>query len=168
MQVEELTETARDILDCHDFSREDVRKGSERCMLLQKLILESQCEKESLLSGCDIIVSDRSGADPLVYVLMYGRGRSNVDLTNSKSWIWLRSSMQKSLVILCPPVKEWLFDDGTRLMPEAYEEWYEMHKAFRSTLESNDISFYEVPLEMRNLKDRIRWVQARFQAVSDD
>jgi hypothetical protein len=49
-KVRELTETARKILHDHQFIRNDVREGSGRCMLLQKLVLESQFENETFLA----------------------------------------------------------------------------------------------------------------------
>jgi predicted ATPase len=157
-QVEELAETARRILHDRQFTRDDVREGLDRCMLLQKLVLESQFEHETSLAGKDIVVSDRSGADPLVYALIYGGEKMSDELASSEAWNKLRANMQKSTVIVSPPVREWLVDDGTRLMPSSWEEWLQIHESFCSTLRRFDIDFIELPGHVKDLGDRIDYV----------
>lgn len=158
LQVGELVETARGILTLHHFTRNDVREGSTRCMLLQRMILERQLEAETALGSKDIVVSDRSGADPLVYATVYGQGQPTDELTSSKAWGTLKANMQKSLAVICPPTREWLFDDGIRLVPESWEEWCRVHEEFLSILNRYDLEFIEVPRSTQSLDDRLRLV----------
>lgn len=58
---------ARSVLEGHNFTREDVREGSKRCMLIQKLILDARYGREMEVDAQAGLVSDRSGVDPLAY-----------------------------------------------------------------------------------------------------
>ncbi len=167
LQVGELVETAREILKLHKCTKDDVREGSTRCILLQRMILESQLEREAALASKDIVISDRSGADPLVYATVYGRGQDIDELTSSRAWTVLRANMQRSLVVVCPPVWEWLFDDGVRLVPESWEEWYHVHEEFLLTLKRYEVDFIVVPPSTRSLDDRVRLVLDNWKAFND-
>src|SRR5690349_8202587 len=73
LRGELLQETARTTLQLHGFTRIDVRNGGDRCLQLQRLIMQAQSERESMArkKDLDLVISDRSGIDPLVYTSMY-------------------------------------------------------------------------------------------------
>ena len=167
LQVGELIETARGILRLHKYTRDDVREGSARCIQLQRMILESQLEKEAALSSKDVVICDRSGADPLVYAMVYSRGQQIDELTGSKTWASLRANMERSLVIVCPPVREWLFDDGVRLMPESWDEWCRVHKEFLSILKRYNVGFAELPPGMPSVDERVQYVLEYWKVSGD-
>jgi predicted ATPase len=152
-----VTEVARDVLRQHHFTRDDITNNPDRALQLQQLILNAQFEKESNLTH-RIILSDRSGIDPIVYAVQYGPPHGRQILEKSLAWSFLRYRMTKSLIFLCPPHKEWLNDDGTRLMAESWDEWHNVHILFVRNLQENDIPFHVIPIELVNLADRVDYV----------
>lgn len=155
-----LCETARTTLQLHNFSREDVRGGGERCLLLQKLIMDSQLERETAAQqdSWDVVISDRSGFDPLVYAHMYCESDLVERLTTGKSWKVLRSMMKGSVVVVCEPVQDWLVDDGTRLVPESGDEWTRTHELFCELLNKHGVPYEVLPSSLRSLEDRVEFV----------
>lgn len=67
LEIEVINEMARSVHEGQNFTREDVREGSKRCMLLKKLILDAQYGREMDVDVQAGLVSDRSGVDPLAY-----------------------------------------------------------------------------------------------------
>ncbi|QKX61803.1 uncharacterized protein TRUGW13939_08959 [Talaromyces rugulosus] len=152
-----VTEVARDVLSQNQFTREDITSNPDRALQLQQLILTAQFEKETKLAH-SMILSDRSGVDPIVYGVQYGPPRAQKLLEKSLGWPFLRDRMKRSLVFVCPPHKEWSTDDGTRLMADSWEEWYNVHLTFARVLQENDIPFYVIPMELVDLEDRVDYV----------
>lgn len=152
-----VTEIARDVLRQHQFTREDITSSSDRALQLQQLILDAQFEKESRL-GHSTILSDRSGVDPIVYGVQYGPPHARLLLEKSLKWQFLRDRMKKSLVVVCPPHKEWSTDDGTRLMADSWEEWHNVHLTFVEILHDNDIPFYVIPMDVVDRDERVEFV----------
>lgn len=155
-----LSETARNTLKLHAYTRDDVRAGGDRCLRLQQLIMDSQLERESqaLNEAVDIVISDRSGLDPLVYVKMYCGDGPLGQLLTFNTWRDLHLNMQNGVVVLCEPVQTWLFDDGTRLMPLDWSEWRKTHDTFRNLLDEYQIGYVVLPASILSIEDRVEFV----------
>lgn len=163
----QIQETARSVLQSHRFTRDDVRAGGERCLLLQKLILQSQWETERRYQGVDLVVSDRSGIDPLVYARMHCGDDAVREMVDSDVWLELRSSMRTGTVIVCEPVEGWLFDDGTRLMPQDHEEWMATHALFCETLRQHQIPYIILAACVTESDKRVEFVLSRAKMISE-
>jgi nicotinamide riboside kinase len=158
LKVFVISELARDVLRQHNISGLDVQAGHSSAMHLQRAILETQFEVEKQSQLHDLTLSDRSGLDPIAYSAKYGGSQYVQDLAEMAEWTILRSTMQKSVVILCEPVVEWLTDDGERLMPKSNKEWFDLHETFLRLLEEMAISFSLLPSSITAQDDRIRFV----------
>jgi hypothetical protein len=65
-------EVARTVLKQHNFTADDVTSSPARSLTLQQLILQAQVATERGISEQgDWFISDRSGADPIVYARKY-------------------------------------------------------------------------------------------------
>lgn len=153
-----LTEAARGVLKRHNFTRSDIRDDVNRCIELQRLILEAQWTEELKISEDSMLISDRSGMDPIVYAAKYTHPGATKSLLDSSAWRELRDRMSRSLVIVCEPVKSWLKDDGVRLMPLDWEEWSEIHRSFCAHLEDARIEFYVLCADKAAISDRVSFV----------
>ncbi|ERF75696.1 hypothetical protein EPUS_01526 [Endocarpon pusillum Z07020] len=153
-----LTEAARGVLKRHNFTRSDIREDVNRCIELQRLILEAQWTEELKISEDSMLISDRSGMDPIVYAAKYAHPGATKSLLDSSAWRELRDRMSRSLVIVCEPVKSWLKDDGVRLMPLDWEEWSEIHRSFCAHLEDASIEFYVLSADKAAISDRVSFV----------
>lgn len=153
-----LTEAARCVLKRYNFSRNDIREDMNRCMELQRLILEAQWTEELKISDEFMLISDRSGIDPVVYAAKYAHPGGTRSLFDSLAWRELRERMSRSLVVVCEPVKTWLKDDGVRLMPMDLTEWLEIHQSFCVHLEDANIGFCVLSADKTSTSDRVRFV----------
>lgn len=158
-----LTEAARDILKRHHFTRKDIRESRNRCMELQKLILEGQFTEERKIMHNSMLISDRSGIDPIVYAAKYGCDAGTKLLLASLEWHELRGRMASSVVVVCEPVEDWLKDDGVRLMPKNAKEWIEIHQSFCDHLEGANIQYCVLPADMTSLRDRVQFVASQWR-----
>ncbi|GMF81797.1 unnamed protein product [Aspergillus oryzae] len=157
LHLRSITEVARQVLQDHNFSRNDITNSPERALQLQQLILVAQCKEEST-RPTNPVLCDRSGVDPIVYAIRYGPPQAQAILESSPQWYYLRDRMRQSLVILCPPHPEWLVDDGTRLMASSWTEWENVHLTFLKVLEANGIVFHMIPNELLDLEKRVEFV----------
>ncbi|KAH1809374.1 hypothetical protein KXX35_007481, partial [Aspergillus fumigatus] len=153
-----ITEVARKVLCEFGFTRDDITSDPSRALQLQELILKAQFEEESKVTTNATVLCDRSGADPIVYAVKYGPPHAQEMLEKCREWQVLRDRMRESLVILCPPHREWLTDDGVRLMACSWTEWEDLHLVFLHVLKTNTISFYVIPEELMELQDRVGFV----------
>jgi nicotinamide riboside kinase len=153
-----LTEAARGVLKRHNFTRNDIRDDVDRCLELQRLILEAQWTEELKISDDVMLISDRSGIDPIVYAARYAPAGERKSLLDSQAWRELRNRMSRSLVIVCEPVESWLKDDGVRLMPMDLNEWFEIHQSFRAHLEDAKIQFCVLSADKTSTSDRVEFV----------
>lgn len=167
LRCELLTETARRTLKLHGFAREDVRNGGERCLELQRLIMEDQIERELLAEkqDIDIVVSDRSGLDPMVYARMYCEERLVTRLESNSRWSLVRDRLRAGVVIVCEPIMEWLLDDGVRLLPENWQEWRTTHECFCRFLQQNNIAHAVLPSTTRDLATRVEFVMQQVRPI---
>lgn len=153
-----ITEVARKVLCEFGFTRDDITSDPSRALQLQELILKAQFEEESKVTTNATVLCDRSGADPIVYAVKYGPPHAQEMLEKCREWQVLRDRMRDSLVILCPPHREWLTDDGVRLMACSWTEWEDLHLVFLHVLKTNTISFYVIHEELMELQDRVGFV----------
>jgi nicotinamide riboside kinase len=153
-----LTEAARGVLKRHNFTRNDIREDVERCLELQRLILEAQWAEELKIPNEYMLISDRSGIDPVVYATRYAQSGGHKSLLNSQVWHELRDRMARSLVVVCEPVESWLKDDGVRLMPLDMGEWFEIHRSFCTHLEDAKIEFCILSADKVGVSDRVEFV----------
>lgn len=72
----------------------------------------------------------------------------------------MEQRMKESLVLVCEAGCSWLEDDGAgvRLMPEARDEWLQMHRVFDELLTTRSIKYTLIPAEMASLQERIELV----------
>lgn len=159
-----VSELARDVLRNQNVTREHVQAGDTKAMQLQQTILETQFQTESASQAHQLVLSDRSGLDPIAYALKYGEASHAQALKETEAWESLRSTMQRSVVILCEPVVEWLVDDGERLMPKSVEEWLDLHETFVKLLHEMSIEFKVLPSSLTALKDRVGFVLSSWDA----
>lgn len=164
VEIEVINEIARSVLEKHNLAREDIREGSQRCMLLQKLILDAQYSREMEVDAQALLISDRSGVDPLAYASLFAKNQSPEDLTESVSWQVLSERMRRATVVVCEPVEDWLFDDGVRFMPADFQEWEELHHEFCQLLESHKIPCKVLPSTFLSLSARVDFVLETWEA----
>lgn len=153
-----IPELARGVLQRHNITGDDVQRGHLTAMQLQRVILERQFEAEKSLQTHDLMLSDRSGLDPIAYSYQYGGASYAQALTGTEEWQSLRCSMQQSLVILCEPLTAWLTDDGERLMPKTHQEWLDLHHRFLRLLQETSIDFHLLPSSLIALGERVDFV----------
>lgn len=155
-----IKEVARTVLVKHNFTANDITSSQERCLLLQRLILETQAkaEREVLGAGAEWFISDRSGVDPLAYAAQHvGEGAAE-ELMGSSDWIELRERMQGSLIVVCEAGASWLTDDGVRLMPASMEEWKAFHELFCRMLLRMGLDFVVLSSFVADLGERVEFV----------
>ncbi|KAK1834908.1 P-loop containing nucleoside triphosphate hydrolase [Podospora conica] len=161
-----IKEVARTVLVKHNFTADDITSSQERCLLLQRLILEAQAkaEREVLQAGAAAwFISDRSGVDPIAYASQHvGEGAAEV-LMGSSDWLELRERMQGSLIVVCEAGASWLTDDGVRLMPASMEEWKAFHELFCRMLGRMGLEFVVLPSTVVDLGDRVDFVLRKME-----
>ncbi|KAK2759884.1 hypothetical protein FQN54_002618 [Arachnomyces sp. PD_36] len=184
-----ITEVARKVFQESNILTSEIRSSPARSFELQRLILEAQLRAETEASRSaspsslsysssdhqsdiedTILISDRSGIDPIVFASKYGPPGSLKLLLESDAWDILRPRMQNSLVIVCEPVQEWFKDDGVRLMPEQGDQgWVGLHREFCEMLEEEGVPYVTLPGSVRKIEDRVTFVMSEFKssAVSE-
>lgn len=169
-----IKEVARTVLARHKFAAEDITSSPERCLLLQTLILEAQAEAEKAAVQADSrwFISDRSGADPIVYALAYipngdqTTGHDGRSLVRTEHWGQLKKRMAESLIVVCEAGMDWLTDDGVRLMPRDRSEWVAFHGLFCDFLDEQKLLYVVLPKEMLSIRERVdfvlsKWIESR-------
>ena len=156
-----ISEVARKVLIDLGYSREDITGSVDKCLELQKAILQAQYEAEVTLENDQSVqwyISDRSGLDPIVFTQLYV-GRPAADtLLASQAWQTLEKKMRKGLIVLCESGCSWLTDDGTRLMPQDLEEWARFDGTFRELFSARNLEYVLVPRDMVDIQARINLV----------
>ena len=132
----------------------------------QQLILQAQVHAERTTSGqAEWFISDRSGADPIIYARKYVSEDAAEDLAGSVDWLQLRDRMRKSMVIVCEAGADWLTDDGVRLMPESGEEWISFHELFCSCLDKWEVNYRVLLCDITEAYDRLAFVLKSWDGV---
>ena len=156
-----IREVARSVLKRFHFTRDDITNSPARALQLQKHILTAQYEAERETidqSPGAWYITDRSGLDPIVYATMFVGDPAAQELLASDEWKTLEQGMKQGIVFLCEAGTRWLFDDGTRLMPDNEEKWMEVDRTFRQLLEARSIEYRVIPNKVHDLGERVRLV----------
>jgi predicted ATPase len=159
-----ITETARVVLKTHSFTADDITSSPTRALALQQLILQAQvvAERSALQQG-EWFISDRSGADPIVYAKKYVSEEAGNGLLKSVEWLELKERMARSTVIVCEAGADWLMDDGVRLMPGSMESWVEFHQLFCRCLDEWELKYEVLPYDITSLQQRVDFVLEKWQ-----
>ncbi|KAL2063553.1 hypothetical protein VTL71DRAFT_5358 [Oculimacula yallundae] len=164
-----IMEVARSVLKEHNFTADDITSSPARALALQELILKAQVHAEASSSHHDTwFISDRSGADPIVYAKKYVSDAAANDLLSSPEWLKLKERMEKSLVIVCEAGADWLINDGVRLMPENKDAWIGFHRLFCACLDDWGVKYEVLPCDLAAHQDRINFVLALWLAKHSD
>ncbi|KAK0611323.1 AAA domain-containing protein [Immersiella caudata] len=155
-----IKEVARTVLVEHNYTANDITSSAERCLALQKLILQAQLreERKALQSRAKWFISDRSGIDPIAYALQYVGQEGAEGLLKGEEWAELKRRMEASLVVVCEAGVDWLRDDGVRLMPESDGQWKEFHELFCGLLDKEGLNYAMLPRTVLDLSERSRFV----------
>ncbi|KAF9226165.1 hypothetical protein BS17DRAFT_878821 [Gyrodon lividus] len=156
-----ITEVARQVMRTQGYTRADV--GT---MEMQKAIMLAQLEKET--QACEwvggtiggLILSDRSGIDPIVYAVL--TAKDEFQARHKKNLLVDQPTFQSALhryrearVLLLNPVPEWLIDDGVRSL----EQHERCIVVYREVLCELGIAYHEMGKEMTDLSERVKRVK---------
>lgn len=154
-----ISEVARSVLRELDIDRHAIATSPAKSLKLQTAILNAQYELETAAVEQGIwYISDRSGADPIVYAGLSVSGEAASDLLASKEWLKLESHMKDGLVFVCEAGCTWLVDDGVRWMPEDLAQWHRFDQAFRDLLAERGIDYQVVPKDAVRIGERVEMV----------
>lgn len=153
-----IKEVARNVLREHKFTASDITSSKSRAAQLQRLILAAQyrIERETQRNGW--FISDRSALDPIVYARFYVGDATANEMMNSEEWLEMREHMKQGLVFICESGVPWLFDDGTRLMPDDVSDWAKFHNLFCKMLDEAGIQYHVISKTMLALEERLAMV----------
>lgn len=157
-----ITEVARQMMRTQGFTRTDVDK-----IEMQRAIMQAQMEKE--VKACErvrrgnsdgLILSDRSGIDPVVYAILTAKdedeARQKEDtLVNLPAFRMALHRYKDAIFLLLNPIEEWLVDDGVRNL-DNHERCINV---FRQVLDELGIKYQEIGAEMKGLEDRVKVVK---------
>jgi nicotinamide riboside kinase len=162
-----ITEVARSVLQEHSFTANDITSSPARALALQNLILQSQLSAERDASGKGgWFISDRSGADPIVYARKYVSEGAARNLVKSAEWSKLGERMRQSLVIVCEAGANWLTDDGVRLMPENKDDWVAFHQLFCRSLDEWGVKYEVLPCSVTGIGERVSFVVGKWKVAN--
>lgn len=164
-QPQVIKEVARNVLIKHRFTAEDIRSSPTRALQLQELILKAQFDTErGVLKENGWFISDRSGADPIVYARKYVSEEASKSLTKSTEWLELRERMKESTIVVCEAGADWLLDDGVRLMPENREAWIQFDRLFCKCLDDWGMRYEVLPCTLTAIDERVQFVLERWRS----
>lgn len=151
-----VSEVARELVLRERVDPQDIQLGREVGMDLQRQILDEQKQREQNGSqDSNLLLCDRSGLDPIVFAVRYGKGLRHQQLLSSSAWLYLKPRMQRSLVILCEPSLEWFTADGVRVDAGSATEQAELHALFVQLLQSEAISYKVLPASVTDRQARV-------------
>ncbi|KAL9600414.1 MAG: hypothetical protein Q9179_003221 [Wetmoreana sp. 5 TL-2023] len=153
----QLKEVARGVLKRHNFTASDITSSKARALELQQLIIEAQATAETSLANTWYI-ADRSALDAVAYARQYVGIAEAESLRQGTTWHEIVQRMRASVVVLCEPCREWLVDDGIRLMPQNQAEWLELHSQFLGLLAGSKVPYTMLPCSISRLEERIGFV----------
>ncbi|KAL4068635.1 AAA domain-containing protein [Scleroderma yunnanense] len=154
-----ITEVARHVMRTQGFTRADV--GT---LEMQRAIMQAQLEREA--KTCErarrgksdgLILSDRSGIDPVVYAILTAKGEDEAHqkkdaLINLPAFRMALRRYKEAIFLLLSPVEEWLVDDGVRNL-DNHERCI---NTFRQVLDELGIKYQEIGAETKGLEDRVK------------
>ncbi|KAL8732801.1 MAG: hypothetical protein Q9181_003828 [Wetmoreana brouardii] len=153
----QLKEVARGVLKHHNFTASDITSSKARALELQRLIIEAQAAAETALANTWYI-ADRSALDAVAYARQYVGIAEAESLRQGTIWHKIVQRMRAGVVVVCEPCREWLIDDGVRLMPQDQTEWLELHSQFVDLLTGSEVRYTMLPCSISRLEDRIDFV----------
>lgn len=161
-----IDEVARDIVLQSGLDPQDIQNGEGHAMELQVTILETQAMREhEAMRNTDLIVSDRSGIDPIAFTMCYGTPALAQVLLDSEAWKFLRTRMQSGLVVLCEPQPQWFAEDGVRIPPASSNETFNLHETFCELLRAQAIPYETLTASQRGIEDRVRAVMGFWERM---
>jgi predicted ATPase len=151
----------------HSFTANDITSSPARALALQNLILQAQlsAELDALGKGWWFI-SDRSGADPIVYARKYVSEDAASNLVKSAEWSELGERMRQSLVIVCEAGADWLTDDRVRLMPQSKDDWVAFHQLFCRCLDEWGVKYEILPCSVTGIGERVSFIVGKWEAAN--
>ncbi|KAI6122036.1 AAA domain-containing protein [Pisolithus sp. B1] len=164
-----ITEVARQVMRSKGYTRADV--GTVE---MQRAIMLAQLEKEANAFACarwgnsegELILSDRSGIDPIVYAIMTAKNEGEARqkeamLVDIPAFQMALRRYKDAIFLLLNPVEEWLVDDGVRSL-DHHEHCI---KVFRQVLDKYGIKYQEIGAETKKIEDRVRLLEERMGLV---
>ena len=166
-----IREVARNVLETHGFTRDDITDSPDRSLQLQRHIMKAQYDAEmaaTYKSRDAWFIADRSGIDPIVYAFMFVGEAAAEELLASADWHDLEQHMKDGIVCLCEAGTSWLVDDGTRLMPANEQAWMRVDSTFRQLLAARGIPYLVVPRHLEKLDARVNLIIEALMAKEMD
>ncbi|KAG9310362.1 hypothetical protein JVU11DRAFT_9495 [Chiua virens] len=156
-----ITEVARQIMKRRGFTREDVGKlEMQSTIMLAQLEREAEVCERAMDTSEALVLSDRSGVDPLVYAVLTAKDER--EARQRKSILVEQPAFQNALkryrkakFLLLRPVPEWLVDDGVRSLDQHARSFH----VYRTVLAELGIPYREIREEMKDLTERVTWVK---------
>ncbi|KAJ7027782.1 AAA domain-containing protein [Mycena alexandri] len=111
-----VTEVARRVIKALGLGREDIG-----LLDMQKAIMLAHLERERENEGSSIQLCDRSAIDPIVYAIFTAANPADAEsrkqvLLDLPEFQQALPRYRESLFVLLAPVKEWMVDDGFRML----------------------------------------------------
>ncbi|KAH8919651.1 hypothetical protein BT69DRAFT_1300037 [Atractiella rhizophila] len=156
-----VSEVARTVMATQGFTRDNVKtiEMQEAILRYQIHIEQDKRQREEHL------ICDRSGIDPLAYARIF-----ELDQTTRLQRLLHESGLldryRSSLFILLEPVKDFLFDDGIRMVTKEVEEWKRQSEEFKATLHHLHIPFIPIGEERKYIRDRVQLVLSMLSGTS--
>jgi nicotinamide riboside kinase len=109
-----ITEVARTVMREIGCTRKDIGK-----LAMQTAIMKAQLQREDEGRSQQVLLSDRSAIDPIVYAILTSTTEDEAkqrreSLTNLPQFQLALSRYRRSTFLLLTPVPEWVLDDGIR------------------------------------------------------
>ncbi|KAI6025545.1 AAA domain-containing protein [Pisolithus marmoratus] len=152
-----ITEVARRVMRAKGYTRTDVATiEMQRAIMLAQLEEEANALVRSRWGNSEgLILSDRSGIDPIVYAIMTAKdedeARQKEDmLVSLPAFQMALRRYREAIFLLLNPVEEWLVDDGVRSL-DHHERCI---KVFRQVLDKFGIKYQEIGAETMRIEDR--------------
>ncbi|KAK0614907.1 AAA domain-containing protein [Bombardia bombarda] len=162
-----VRDVARNVLAQHSFTPADITSSSDRCLALQKLILEAQAQTEKTAleqPDCKFLISDGSGVDPISCCMRYIGQDGAAALLETTEWHELEARLRTSLIVVCEAAVDRLTDDGVRLTPSEYEDWRAFHVLSCGLLDRLGLDYVVLPCEITQLSDQVDFILSRWRA----
>ncbi|KAG8220721.1 hypothetical protein J3R82DRAFT_3051 [Butyriboletus roseoflavus] len=156
-----ITEVARQIMKRRGFTREDVGKiEMQRAIMLAQLDREAETCERARSMGETMILSDRSGVDPIVYAVLTAKDEHQAlqrkkILVEHPTFQNTLKRYRKAKFLLLAPVPEWLVDDGVRSLEHHARSFH----VYRAVLAELGIPYHEIGEEVKDLSERANWVK---------
>jgi nicotinamide riboside kinase len=157
-----IAEVARGVMRAHpnQFSRATVHT-----LAMQRAILDAQLQHEHAAEahGFEVVLSDRSAVDPVVYAALTAqseeeavRRQQTLECAPSVAAARGRYCDARACFVLLRPVPGWLVDDGVRSL----DDHARCVEVFRRVLAEWGIRYHEIGEEMRDIERRVDAVLA--------